>query len=503
MMKVFRFSEFLFVLGGVFLCFGINVLAQQSGSSASVSQSRAISKSNSQTTGSTNTSSRNKGSGNSNYYQPTVNFKTPDEVAVEEFVNYHKHRLPLPKVGQAVALDTRWGNDEISAAQREAVLQIGFTTAEVSERTDLRPLNLALVIDKSGSMADSDKMSRVKQSLRTLIGKLRPDDIISIVVFDTDARVLFPASRIGDGDELRRAIDCIEPDGSTNLHAGLMLGYKEARKNFLQGATNRVILLTDGIANVGVIAPDRIAAESSEFNGQGLDLSTIGVGQDLNNDLLRTLATSGRGLYHFVSDNQDIEKVFVNEVQSLISSVAKRVEVSVDHDSNLQIEKIYGYAPRIRANGVSINLDNMNNGLTEVVMMRFRAKNPLKTSSIVKVRLSYFDVKRQKTIEEVQEVRLVPSERKSSELLADPEVKKNYTIAELAQALFDMTEAVRRQNYRQAENFLNASVAETYRRFPNMEDTDVKFILNIIEGYQRDLKAVNRQTKNNDCAKCN
>ena len=502
-MKVFRFSEFLFVLGGVFLCFGINVLAQQSGSSASVSQSRAITKSNPQTTGSTNKSSRNKGSGNSNYYEPTVNFKTPDEVAVEEFVNYHKHRLPLPKVGQAVALDTRWGNDEISAAQREAVLQIGFTTAEVSERTDLRPLNLALVIDKSGSMADSDKMSRVKQSLLTLIGKLRPDDIISIVVFDTDARVLFPASRIGDGYELRKAIDCIEPNGSTNLHAGLMLGYKEARKNFQKDATNRVILLTDGIANVGVVAPDRIAAESSEFNGQGLDLSTIGVGQDLNNDLLRTLATSGRGLYYFVSDNQDIEKVFVNEVQSLISSVAKKVEVSVDHDANLQIEKIYGYAPKARANGVSINLDNMNNGLTEVVMMRFRAKNPLKTFSTVKVRLSYFDVRRQKTVEQIQEVQLVPSEKKSPELLADVEVKKNYTIAELAQSLFEMTEAAKRQNYRQAENFLNVSVAETYRRFPNMEDTDVKFILNIIEGYQRDLKAVNRQTKNNDCAKCN
>lgn len=498
MMKVFRFGGFTFVLVGIFLCFGINILAQDNASSASVSRSRAISKSNPQTSGSTNSSSRN-----SNYYQPTVSFKAPDEVAVEEFVNYRKHRLPLPKVGQAVALDTRWGNDEISQLQREAVLQIGFTTAEVSERTDLRPLNLALVIDKSGSMADSDKMSRVKESLRTLIGKLRPEDIISIVVFDTDAQVLFPANRIGDGYELRRAIDCIEPDGSTNLHAGLMLGYREALKNFRKDATNRVILLTDGIANVGVVEPNKIASASSEFNGQGLDLSTIGVGLDLNNDLLRTLAKSGRGLYHFVSDNQDIEKVFVEEVQSLISSVAKKVEVSIDYDSNLQIEKIYGYTPKNRTNGVSISLDNMNNGLTQVVIMRFRAKSPLKTSSSVKVRLSYFDVKRQRTVEEVQEVKLVPSEQKYCDLLADVEVKKNYTIAELAQSLFDMTEAAKRQNYRQAENFLNASVSETYKRFPNMEDDDVKFILNIIEGYRRDLKAVNRQNKNNDCAKCN
>jgi len=502
-MKVFRFGGLMFVWSAAFLCFGINASAQQSGSSASVSQSRAINNSNPQTTNSTNTRSRNTSSRNSTYYPSTVSFKVPDEVAVEEFVNYHKHRLALPKVGQAVALDTRWGNNEISAAQREAVLQIGFTTAEVSERTDLRPLNLALVIDKSGSMAESDKMSRVKESLRTLVGKLRPDDIVSIVVFDTEAEVLFPASRIGDGYELRRAIDCIEPDGSTNLHSGLMLGYREALKNFRKDSTNRVILLTDGIANVGTIDPKKIAAESSEFNGQGLDLSTIGVGLDLNNELLRTLAKSGRGLYHFVSDYQDIEKVFVNEVQSLISQVAKRVEVSVDYDPNLQVEKIYGYAPRYRTNGFSVVMDDMNNGLTQVVMLRFRAKNPLKSASNVKIRLSYFDVQRRKTVEEVQEVRLVPSEQKFCDILADVEVKKNYTIAELAQSLFEMTAAAKRQNYRQAENFLNTSVSETYKRFPNMEDKDIRFILNIIEGYQRDLKSVNRSSRSNDdCGKC-
>ena len=497
-MKVVRFSALLFVWGVVCLFFAGNVFSQQSGSSASVSRSRAINNSTPQTT-----SRSTPRSGNTNYYPATINFKTPDEVAVEEFVNYHKHRLPLPKVGQSVALDTRWGNNEISPARREAVLQIGFTTAEVTERTDLRPLNLALVIDKSGSMAEDDKMSRVKESLRTLITKLRPDDIVSIVVFDTEAGVLFPASRIGDAVQVRRAIDCIEPEGSTNLHGGLMLGYKEALKNFRKDATNRVILLTDGIANVGTIEPSKIAAESSEFNGQGLDLSTIGVGLNLNNDLLRTLARSGRGLYHFVSDYKDIEKVFVTEVQSLISQVAKRVEVSVDHDPNLQVEKIYGYAPRLRANGFSIVLDDMNNGLTQVVMTRFRARNPLKAASSVKIRLSYFDVSRRKTVEETQEIKLVPSEAKYCDLLADTEVKKNYTIAELAQSLFDMTEAARRQNYRQAENYLNASVADTYKRFPNMEDKDIRFILNIIEGYRNDLKTVNRQRQNDDCGKCN
>jgi Mg-chelatase subunit ChlD len=309
MIKVYRWQGFAIAFGVIFLCLEMmSVVAQQGASSASVSRGRAITTSNLLSSNSANTG----------YYGSGATFTPPDEVAVEEFVNYHKHRLPLPKVGQGVAMDTRWGNDEVSEFQREAVLQIGFTTAEVNERTDLQPLNLVFVIDHSGSMGAADKMSRVKASLQLMLGKLRADDIVSIVIFDDTAEVLFPAARIANGDELRRAIDSIRPDGSTNIHAGLMLGYKEATKNFRKDATNRVILLTDGIANQGVTDPKQIAAESSEFNGQGIDLSTIGVGLDLNNDLLRTLAVTGHGLYHFVSDEKDIEKVFVTEVQSLI-----------------------------------------------------------------------------------------------------------------------------------------------------------------------------------------
>jgi Mg-chelatase subunit ChlD len=494
-MKVYRFVEKILVLGLLCLCCWTSVLAQQSGSAASVSRARAI----------VNAGPNAPVPTTSTYY-PTYNpprpvFKIPEEIAVEEFVNYHKHRLPLPKSGQAVAMDTRWGNAEVSRSQREAVLQIGFTTAEVNERTDLRPLNLVLVIDKSGSMADDDKMSRVKESLRTMLGKLRPDDIVSIVAFDNSAQVLYPARPIGDGNGVRYAIDCLQPDGSTNLRHGLITGYHEAEKFFRAGATNRVILLTDGIANTGITNPVQIAAESLEYNKRGIDLSTIGVGLDLNNDLLRTLARSGRGLYHFISDYKDINKVFVNEVQSLISSVAKNVQVRIEYGSGLQLEKIYGYQPVSGNRSVSLTLDDMNNGLTQVVVAKFRTESGRSTLP-VKVRLSYYDVKRRCTVEEVQDVRLVPAESESCELLADVEVKKNYTIAELADSLFQMAGLARGGNYPQALNTLDASVAIAYRRYPNMEDEDIRFILEIVEGYQRDLRVYNEQFRRHDCGGC-
>ena len=501
-MKVYRpFAKVLVVV----LCLSswMTVSAQQSGSAASVSRSRAIVNSGPYTPVPAPVTSGHYPSSYPTYTPAAPVFKIPEEIAVEEFVNYHKHRLPLPKSGQSVAMDTRWGNAEFSPSQREAVLQIGFTTAEVNERTDLRPLNLVLVIDKSGSMAESDKMSRVKESLRTMMGKLRPDDYVAIVAFDTTANVLCHSNPLGNGSGVRGAIESLSPGGATNLHGGLMLGYVEAKRHFRAGATNRVILLTDGIANEGVVDPKRIAAESSEFNGQGIDLSTIGVGLDLNNDLLRTLARSGRGLYHFISDYNDINKVFVNEVQSLISSVAKNVQVTIEYGSGLKVDKIYGYAPRHGNNSVSVTLDDMNNGLTQVVMAKFQVTY-IKRMLPVKVRLSYYDVRRKSTVEEVQDLRLLQlAENESCDLLADVEVKKNFTIAELADSLFEMTGLARSGNYSQAQTALDASVATAYRRYPNMEDNDIKFILDIVEGYRRDLRVYNDFSRSrSDCGGC-
>lgn len=478
------------------LAFPASSLAQAGTSDFSLSRSRVLSKEGSTNSGNARSRTGRRGQ-NSVFIESAPSLILPETIAVEEFVNYHKHRLPLPRAGQSVAMDVRWGGEAVSTRQPEAVLQIGFTTPEVSERADLRPLNLSLVIDKSGSMSAEDKMSRVKESLRAMIDQLNEDDFVSIVAFDTGAAVVFPSAPVGDGRRLRNVIDSLYPGGSTNLNAGLMLGYQEALKNYESGATNRVILLTDGIANVGEINPTEIARKSVEFNRRGIDLSTVGVGVELDQDLLRTLAKSGRGLFHFVSDAQDIKKVFVNEVQSLMSPVARRVELSVDYDADLQLDKIYGYSPRRRANGLTIPVDDMNNGLTQVVLMKFRHSDYLTDgrTANVKVRLSYYDIKQKRTVEETQEISLRTDGRRGSDAkLADLEVKKNYTIAELAQSLADMKPIAERGDYRRALAILTATTDRTYNRYPNMEDKDIRYVLDIVEQYQSNLRPfVNRR----------
>src|SRR5918911_4917824 len=137
-----------------------------------------------------------------------------------------------------------------------------------------------------------------------------------------------------------------------------MLGYQEALKNYRKDATNRVVLLTDGIANQGVTNPAQIAQDSLSFNDRGVDLSTIGVGLDLNKDLLRQLAKSGRGLFHFVADAQDIDKVFLKEVQSLVAPVASEPNLEVEYDHRLELAQVYGYEPERTPGGLKIKLDN-------------------------------------------------------------------------------------------------------------------------------------------------
>ena len=413
-------------------------------------------------------------------------------VAVEEFVNYHRHQIGRPKAGEAVLLDVRWGNDRVSSVDPEAVLQIGFSTALASDRQQLPPINLALVIDKSGSMADADKLSRVKESLLTLVNQLRESDTLSIVVFDSEAEVLRPARALGDREEVRRLIRQLEPGSSTNIHAGLMLGYREALKNYNREGTNRVVLLTDGIANQGVTDPAQIARDSLSFNDRGVDLSTIGVGLDLNKDLLRQLAKSGRGLFHFVADAQDIDKVFLKEVQSLVAPVASEPNLEVEYGPGLELAQVYGYEPERLPGGLKLKLDNMNQGLTQVVLLRFRAR-PRGTEArpSVRVNFSYYDIEQKRRVTKSEEASLTLGA--AADMLRDPEVGKNFTIAQLAQAIHDMAEAVEAQRYKDAEHLLNAAIARTYQRYPHLEDEDISRTLLVAQKYQELVRKYNKE----------
>ncbi len=414
---------------------------------------------------------------------------SPKDVVVEDFVNFHRHEIGRPKANEAVGLDVRWGNDRVSKGQ-EAVLQVGLSTALVHDRAKLRPLNVSLVIDKSGSMESANKLTRVKDAMKTFISQLRPIDTISIVTFDDEAEVLMPATKVDNPHHIVEIIESINTGSSTNLEAGMKLGYEQAAKTYQKDATNRVILLTDGIANRGMTAPRDIAQESQGYNDRGIDISTIGVGEDINRDLLQTLARSGRGLYHFVGDNDDVKKVFVDEMQSLVSPVATEPNVEVFYENGLEMTKLYGYDSRSLGSHITVKLPNLNSGATEVILLKFKPHTN-EASIPVKVKLTYFDLESKKTITTTQTTTLNVSGSNEADALKDDSVAKNYTIAELAQSVHDMASACEEKQYGRAQSLLTRSLTNAKSRYPRLDDPDISRTFEIASKYQRMLERYN------------
>ncbi|MEQ1633083.1 MAG: VWA domain-containing protein, partial [Planctomycetota bacterium] len=292
------------------------------------------------------------------------------DVVVRDLLNYHRHRLPLPTVGRDVALELRF--DRASAAPGDEVwLQVGYTTAPLGDRSLAPACAVALVVDCSGSMAGAEKMTAVKHGLHAFVDRLRADDEVMLVTFSTEARVAAPRQRRADGRWLHDAIDRLSPEANTNLHAGLMLGLTELSRCF--GPTSRrVVLLTDGIANTGVIDPNEIAASARPHTGNGIDVTTIGVGQDLDVPLLQRLACDARGLFHFVADPQDVTKVFVNEADSLVATVARQVALSVELPRGLSLLQVPHDGVSVQGNRVDVRLADLNAGVTGVMLLRCR-----------------------------------------------------------------------------------------------------------------------------------
>ena len=405
---------------------------------------------------------------------------TPSEqVIVEEFLNYHTHKIAMPKANEAVAIDLRWGNNLVGKNNEFAMLQVGVATGFVDDFSHIPPLNLCLVIDKSGSMSHDQRMVKLKVALSKFIEYLRPQDNICIVAYNSEAALVLPFEKIGEGNNANQVITSLMPDGSTNLNAGMMLGYEELYKNYDKNSTNRLILLTDGLTNTGETNIENIIKNSLEYNKKGIDISTIGVGQSLNFDLLRQLAKAGRGLNHFIGNSEDIEKIFIDEAESLLSPIANDVSLEIISDSGIKMQEVYGYSPIISKNKLSFKLDNMNSGLTQVFIIKYDVSNmPQNKSAEVNIVFKYYDIKlkEDKTIKRA--IKITASKEQNINPLIDSEVKKNYTIAYISTSIKQMALAYESKN-NNAKQILDNCINMVEKYYPNLEDKDIIRVLDI------------------------
>ncbi len=273
------------------------------------------------------------------------NLPPADAVRVEEFVNYFDQGYPTPpEIAFGVYAD---GAPSPFDNPGVYLVRFGIQGYQVPE-WQRQPASLTFVIDVSGSMSRENRLELVKQSLNLLVDRLRPDDTVAIVVYGTTARVVLYPTNGSDRSTILNAIYSLQPEGSTNAEAGLLLGYEIAARAYRSNANNRLILCSDGVANVGATSPDEILAKVRGYVEEGLYLTTVGFGMgNFNDALMEQLADNGNGNYAYVDSLEEAQSLFVDNLTSTLQVIALNAKVQIDFNADvISHYRLLGYENR-------------------------------------------------------------------------------------------------------------------------------------------------------------
>ena len=270
----------------------------------------------------------------------------PEAVRVEEFVNAFDYNYTPPTDG-AFAVHLEGAPSRFGEGKRLQLLRIGIQGRVIPD-TDRKDAILTFVIDVSGSMRKENRLGLVKRALTLLVGQLRPEDKVGIVVYGTNARVVLPHTDIVNREHILTAIRALAPEGATNAEAGLRTGYKLALQNLESNSINRVILCSDGVANVGQTGSDEILKEIRTYVKEGVTLTTVGFGMGNYNDILmEQLANKGNGSYAYVDTLNEAKRVFVENLTGTLQVIAKDAKIQVEFNSETVSRfRLLGYENR-------------------------------------------------------------------------------------------------------------------------------------------------------------
>jgi len=270
---------------------------------------------------------------------------SPDPATVrgEEFVNALDYRDPEPGPGLRVGFN--WERARYPFAHNRDLIRLAIKTASRGREAG-RPLRLVLLLDNSGSMERADRVVIIREALRVLGAQLQPQDEVSVVAFARTARLWvdgMPGSRAG---ELVNRVGNLTPEGGTNLEDALNLAYQTALRHFLAQGNNRVVLLTDGAANLGEVDPEALKRKVESYRQRGIALDCFGIGwEDYNDDLLEVLSRNGDGRYGFVNRPEEAASEFAGQLAGSLQAAASDVKVQVEFNpQRVSAYRQIGYA---------------------------------------------------------------------------------------------------------------------------------------------------------------
>jgi Ca-activated chloride channel homolog len=321
-----------------------------------------------------------------------------------------------------------------------------------------RPLlNLGLVLDHSGSMAGSRKIDYARQAAVYAVQQLLTEDRVSVTIFDDTVKTIAPSAPAKDKPGLVALINRVEPAGSTALHAGWQEGGHQVRSHLVPGGLNRILLLTDGLANVGETNPDTIAGDVKRQAREGVSTTTMGVGNDYNEDLLEAMARSGDGNYYYIESPQQLPDIFQTELHGLMATVGHRVLLGIEPLTGVRVADVINDLDR-DTDGRLV-LPNLVVGMPIEVVLRLQVPAQRSAADLVGFRLTWQGPE-QGEQSQTATLRLAAVDMAGWEALSpDPRVQEQVAVQMAARAKRESSRSLEQGDRAAAEQWLQQARA--------------------------------------------
>ncbi|MBN2306274.1 MAG: VWA domain-containing protein [Anaerolineae bacterium] len=292
---------------------------------------------------------------------------------------------------------------------RHLYIMAQLTADPAPDTENRRPLNIGVVLDRSGSMT-GDKIAYVKQAAQFLVRRLAASDRFSLVSYNEQVAVDIAPEHVAHKDRLAQLIGGLQAGGTTNLSGGWLKGCELVGQHRQDGQVDRVLLLSDGLANQGITDPTRLEMMARQKRAEGITTTTMGVGMDFNEDLMRRMAVEGGGAFYFIDNPDQAPTIFNEELQDLLSVVGQNLSVTLEFSAGVRmVRQLNDYPAQSGANGTTFQLgdifaDEVKSLLVEVSVP---AMQDLGEVEIGRLRFEYDALTADGTAHQVREIPVV------------------------------------------------------------------------------------------------
>ena len=265
-------------------------------------------------------------------------------------------------------------------------LIVRITVPELPNTKPRPPLNLGLVVDRSGSM-QGKKIEYAIKAACYAVEQLSYSDRVSLTVYDQQVNVIVPSTLASNKEVILNRIKQIRPGGSTALHDGWLEGGKQVSQYLNTEQLNRVILLSDGLANVGETNPDVIGSNVHGLSKRGVSTTTMGIGDDYNEDLMESIALAGDGNYYYIQDPAQLEGIFAKELLGIKGTVGQKASIGVKTQGNVELVDVFN--DLTKTNYGNYKLPNLIAGNSIDFVLRLKIQPSTQSRPLVEFRLAY------------------------------------------------------------------------------------------------------------------